>query len=97
MAEYINMQQDEYDEIQMKLAAIHEEILAGEKEIRRDIHFLIESEGGMYVQKITSKVNMLLSRMGGVMTSDMAECFSMAEVSVTDFVEAVMETDVMSS
>ena len=97
MAEYINMQQDEYDEIQTKLAALHEEILTGEREIRRDIHLLIENGGGMYVQKISAKVNMLLAQMGTAVTTDMADCFNLAEVSITDFVEAVIETDVVSS
>lgn len=97
MAEYINMQQDEYDEIQTKLAALHKEIIAGEREIRRDIHLLIENGGGMYVQKISAKVNMLLAQIGAVVTTDMADCFDLAEVSITDFAEAVIETDVVSS
>ncbi len=93
MAQYINMQQAEYDEIQIKLAAIHEEILTGEETIRKKIIELTQIEGGFYVTKISFQVHGLLSTLERYGMKKVQESFELTEQTVCAFVDAVMQID----
>ncbi|MDO4305128.1 MAG: hypothetical protein Q4D94_14580 [Bacillota bacterium] len=93
MAQYINMQQTEYDEIQTKLAAIHEEILTGEETIRNKIAELIQIEGGFYVEKISSNVDLLLSRMKEVSDAQLKTAFQNTEQAVEAFADVIIQID----
>ncbi|MDO4305163.1 MAG: hypothetical protein Q4D94_14765 [Bacillota bacterium] len=95
MAQYINMQQTEYDEIQTKLAAIHEEILTGEETIRNKIIELTQIEGGFYVALISTQVHSLLSTLEGYALEKIKESFEMTEQTISAFADAVIQIDVV--
>lgn len=95
MADYINMQQTEYDELQVKLNSIHESILVGESEIREAIQELVKIQGGFYVQKITLKVNSMLFQMGMIVATDTATLFYDSEVKIASHIQSVIQTDIV--
>lgn len=95
MADYINMQQDEYDEIQVKLSLMHESILVGEREIRNAIHQLVKIDGGLYVQSISIKVASLLAQMGKIMTNTNT-LFEDSEKEIARHIQSVIHTDITS-
>jgi len=95
MAEYINMQQTEYDEVQASLLTIHEEILKAEKEIREGIWSLIDYEGGLYVQGISFTIMNLLLSMGAT-AGVLQKNFSASEIATANFIAEVIEADATS-
>lgn len=96
MAEYINMQQTEYDEVQTSLLTIHEEILKAEKEIRNEIWTLINYEGGLYVKGISSNIMDILLNMS-LTVSFLQHDFNNSEHAVAEFIASVIEADVAST
>lgn len=96
MAEYINMQQDEYDELQTRLNQVHEDILIGESEIRRDIMLLMQKDGGMYVQNISYKISNLLYQMQVNVAENMSDCFSLSEQATAHFINEVIQSDIVN-
>lgn len=95
MAAYINMQQTEYDEIQTKLAALHEEILSNEAEIRELITELTQIEGGFYVNMISIKISSLLSQMRSGPMTRLASVFENTRQAVAAFADAVIQIDIV--
>ena len=49
MANYVNVQKQEYAGLQAGLEAIHQKVLADEESVRTCIDGLMELEGGFYV------------------------------------------------
>lgn len=96
MAEYINMQQTEYDEVQTSLLTLHEEILKAEKEIRNEIWTLINYEGGLYVKGISSNIMDILLNMS-LTVSFLQHDFNNSEQAITKFIASVVEADVAST
>ncbi len=95
MAQYINMQQMEYDEVQVKLAAIHEEILTGEETIRKKIIELTQIEGGFYVEQISVNITNLLIHMNACVLSQIKDAFESTDQSISAFVDTVIGVDVL--
>ncbi len=96
MAQYINMQQTEYDEVQTSLLALHEEILKAEREIREGIWSLTDYEGGLYVQGISfTAMNLLLSM--GAAAGALQRNFSASEIAAANFIAEVTAADVTSA
>ncbi len=96
MAEYINMQQDEYDDLQTRLNQVHEDILIGESNIRRDIMLLMQKDGGMYVQNISYKISNLLYQMRVNVAENMSDCFSLSEQAIACFINEVIQSDIVN-
>lgn len=97
MAEYINMQQDEYDELQTKLKTLHEDIISGDETIRKKIEELVDMEGGFYIGDISLKVKaLMLSLHAGAMLK-LKETFSDSESAISEYVSAVIQLDVIDS
>ena len=96
MAEYINMQQDEYDELQTRLNQVHEDILIGESNIRRDIMLLMQKDGGMYVQNISYKISNLLYQMQVNVVENMSDCFRLSEQAIARFINEVIQSDIVN-
>ena len=97
MADYINMQQTEYDELQTNLILLHELIISGENDIRAAISELVSYEGGLYVQGISSRSESLLSQMEVMITQNISNSFSESEKAVADYVSSVIQLDVVST
>ncbi len=95
MAQYMNMQQIEYDEIQTKLEALHEEILTGEETIRNKIMELTQIEGGFYVEQISANVINLLIYMNACVMSQIKDAFEAVDQGVGTFVNTVTGVDVL--
>ena len=60
MANYVNVQKQEYAGLQAGLEAIHQKVLADEESVRTCIDGLMELEGGFYVGQISNKVQEIL-------------------------------------
>lgn len=95
MAEYINMQQVEYDEVQTSLAALHEEILAGEETIREMVTELVMIEGGFYMETVSEKIRTLLEYMAFYFTAKLKEAYDITDQGISTFVETVIGVDVL--
>lgn len=97
MANYINMQETEYDELQVRLAQIHRDILESEKEIRQDISALVDLNGGFYVKNISVKITGLLITVNKVMIINVANSFRESESEITNYVDSVIRADIVSN
>ncbi len=96
MAEYINMQQAEYDEVQVSLLALHEEILQAEKEIRDAVWSLISYEGGLYLKGMSFSVMDFLVKIM-LIESALQNDFNSSERVIAEFIATVIEADVAST
>lgn len=97
MANYINMQQMEYDDIQVKLKKIHEDVIADEEMIRNLISELTQIEGGFYIDMISNKISLLLTEMKSGPMAQLESAFSNTEQAVAAFVDAVTQIDVIDA
>lgn len=94
MAEYINMQQIEYDEVQTSLAALHEEILTGEETIRNMVTELIMIEGGFYMETVSEKIQILLNYMAFYFIAQLQGVYDITDQGISTFVETMVGLDV---
>lgn len=97
MAEYINMQQTEYDEVQTSLSKLHQDIISGEATIRDKVIALTEIEGGFYVENISLNIRLLLENLKSTALTQMETAFSDTEEAIAAFVDAVIQVDVVDS
>lgn len=95
MANYINIQQTEYNDLQTNLAVLHEDIIANEAEIRELVKELIEIEGGFYISMISEKISLLMSEMEVAVMEQLKSTFEDTEKAIEDFAGAVIEIDVV--
>lgn len=95
MAEYINMQQIEYDEVQTSLAALHEEILTGEETIRNMVTELITIEGGFYLESVSEKLQTLLNYMAFYFIAQLKGAYDITDQGISTFVETIVGLDVL--
>lgn len=95
MADYINMQQTEYDEIQIRLKKIHEDIFSGEAAIREKVLTLTEMEGGFYIENVSIKIKGLLCNLGLVPLKQLQQIFQNTEDAVADYINAVIQIDIV--
>ena len=66
MANYVNVQKQEYADLQAGLEAIHQKVLADEESVRTCIDGLMELEGGFYVGQISNKVQEIFQTVKGL-------------------------------
>lgn len=97
MAEYINMQQTEYDEVQTSLSKLHQDIISGEATIRDKVIALTEIEGGFYVENISLNIRLLLENLKSTALTQMETAFADTEEAIAAFVDAVIQVDVVDS
>lgn len=97
MANYINMQQAEYDAIQTSLQTLHTDILTAEASIRKQVEELTQIDGGFYVQDISLKVHGLLVEMGGIISGQLEPTFMNTEEAIASFADAVIRIDVVDN
>lgn len=97
MADLINLQQTEYDELQTNLAALHENIISGEAAVREKVLNLVSMEGGFYVADISSKVSLLLTSLKTGAIAQLETAFENTETAISDYVSAVVQIDVVDS
>lgn len=95
MANYINMQQDEYDAVQTSLEALHADILSGEAAIREKIAELVQMDGGFHVKEISEGIERLLLTMQWIMTVHITDTFTNTEEAIASYVDAVIQIDVV--
>lgn len=93
MADYVNLQQSEIDEVQTKLAALHNEILQSERAIRKTVLNLASMEGGFYIASISEKIGSLLDELNNGPVTQMSNCFMGTEEAVSAFVQGIVEID----
>ena len=95
MADYVNLQQQEYDEIRSSLEKLHEEILGAEASVRSKVLQLTEMEGGFYIANISARVDALLGYLQGGPVNGMKAAFEHTLEAVDTFVETIVQTDVV--
>lgn len=93
MADLVNMQQPEYDEVLSRMIAIHQEELSSVRDIIKNIRALCEKDGGFYVNQISGKVNMLLDSVEGQVVSELETNFEVSRQAMETFMCAVKEID----
>ncbi len=93
MADYINLQQPEFDEVQTKLKELHEELLTAEKDIRNKIVDLTSIDGGFYAALISEKIACLLDELNGGPIAQLEDVFIGSEQAITFFLHGIMEID----
>lgn len=97
MADLINLQQTEYDELQTKLTATHLAIEKGEAEIRMACQELVADGGGFFVKDISANVLALLLQMEIIINTSILNEFCNSEQEIATFIQSIIETDVTSS
>lgn len=95
MADYINMQQTEYDVLQTDLAALQEDIISNEAKIRELIIELVGIEGGFYISMISEKISFLMSEMQAGPMTQLESDFESSREAISAFVDAVIQIDVV--
>ncbi len=93
MAELVNMQQAEYDEVLARMIKLHEEELTSTKNIMKGIRGLCERDGGFYVNQISGKVNMLLNCLEEKVLNELETDFEASRQTMEAFMSAVKEID----
>ena len=93
MAELVNMQQAEYDEVLARMIKLHEEELTSTKNIMKSIRGLCERDGGFYVNQISGKVNMLLNCLEEKVLNELETDFEASRQTMEAFISAVKEID----
>ena len=93
MAELINMQQTEYDEILAELTALHVMERESIQTISNNIRALCEKEGGFYIERISSKINLMLNCVESSILAGLTESFAASESAMQTFMSSVKETD----
>ncbi|MBR5798741.1 MAG: hypothetical protein IKY23_01635 [Lachnospiraceae bacterium] len=96
MSEYIKLKQDEYDELQIRLNSLHQDVLLGERSVRKDIVLLMQKDGGMYVQNISYKIFDLLSKLQTNVVNEMADCFGLSEKAIAQFANDIIQSDIIN-
>ena len=93
MADYINLQQSEFDEVQTKIENLHALLFAAENGIRESTLTLVSEEGGFYIAGISEKIKCLLDEVKAGPVAHLEKSFMGTEDAVESFVRAVKETD----
>ena len=93
MAELVNMQQTEYEEVLSRLITLHQEETESIKNIQTMISNLCEKEGGFYVEQITVKMNMMLSGVETYILEVLKENFETSETAMETFMASIKATD----
>lgn len=93
MADYVNLQQSEYEELQTKLATLHEAVLHAEEEIRKKILDLSSLEGGFYVEHISKKIECLLSELQNGPILQLGTVFDGTEYAISGFLQGIIGID----
>ncbi|MBR5799868.1 MAG: hypothetical protein IKY23_07375 [Lachnospiraceae bacterium] len=95
MAEYINMQQEEYDALQRKLATLHEEIISADEAIRKRILALADMDGGFYISEVSRKIQTLMQSLEEGAITILKNSFNDSESTVSVFVNTIIGIDVI--
>lgn len=93
MADYINLQQSEFDEMQTKLKDLHEELLTAEMNIRSKISDLTSVDGGFYAALISEKIACLLEELNAGPITQLGSVFIGSEQAIAVFLHGIMEID----
>jgi len=93
MADYVNLQQAEVDEVQTKIAVLHDEIISNEASIRGTVLELASMEGGFYIASISEKINCLLEELKNGPVAQLEDCFVGTEEAVSAFVQGIVGID----
>jgi len=93
MAELVNMQQSEYDEVLSRLITLHQEEIESIKEISQKICTLCEKDGGFYIKEISNKINRMFDNIDTCIMSVLEENFKICETAMETFMAAVKQAD----
>lgn len=94
MADVLNMQQTEYDEVQTRLENLHEDILADARDIMDKIRIVCEKEGGFYVDQISAKINALLDSIEGQVLAELEVNYEAEKTAMETFITSIKGIDV---
>ena len=93
MADFVNMQKEEYDAVLSKLIAVHKEETDSIDKIVRLLRSLCEKDGGFYVKNISGKINMMLNSVDSYILAVLDENFEASQLAMETFMVAIKETD----
>ena len=94
MADVVNMQQSEYDEAQIRLETLHQEVMEDIRDIMSRIREVCEREGGFYVNQISEKVNTLLDCVEGQILAELKTNYEAERAAIEAFIAAVKGIDI---
>lgn len=97
MAEYINMQQTEYDDLQTKLESLHDDIISGDEKVRTAIETLVSIDGGFHIADVSTKIDTLLESLNTDVMEKLKTVFEDSESAISEYVSTVLLIDVIDS
>lgn len=93
MAELVNLQQTEYDEVLGELITLHQDELESIKSVSQEIRLLCEREGGFYVEFISEKINMLLDQVEVYILAGLTDHFEASRTAMETFMVSIKSLD----
>ena len=85
MADYINLQQAEYSEVQTNLKKLHETLINAEEDIRKKFLDLSSANGGFYVESVSEKIEYLLDELKTGPITQLNAVLTLSEQTITFF------------
>lgn len=93
MADCINMQQTEYDEMQQKLTELHQAELESIRKVIKDIRGVCTYGGDFYVNQISTKVSAIMNCLESQVVSMLEKDFSGSEGDLALLINDLKEYD----
>lgn len=95
MADYINLEQDEFNPLIEKLTAIHERELEEMRELSEKLRNLIEADSGFHAERISAYTLKMLDMIDQNILPVMEQKFELTETEVKTFIATVNNTDTL--
>ena len=93
MADVVNLQSEEYDEVLTQLETLHETAITTFRSIATEISSLCQAEGGFYAEKISEKVELLMSCLETEIIALSETNFDSAKTCMDDFATIIVNVD----
>ncbi len=93
MAEYVNLQQAEFNDFQTQLATLHTTLITAEEALRTKFLDLSSLEGGFYVENISNKLECLLSELQMGPIIQLNTVFVGTEQAIAGFLQGIIGID----
>lgn len=93
MSDLLNVQQTEFDEVQIRFNALHEEVLADSRDIMEMIRSVCDVEGEFYTDKISQKINMLMDCIEGEILTSLESNYEAEKTAMETFIASIKAMD----
>ncbi len=93
MADTVNLQETEYDTILTQIEVLHETAIQQVRSISTEIKSLCQTDGGFYAEKISEKIDILLTCLETEIVSLTETNFLNSKTAMDDFAEIIRNVD----